>query len=148
VDGNVLGGIRLTGIFKIISDSLDDIPVSSRLALAISKRRDDVNVRVFMNAGNLGMMVLRTSSIMVLEEAEDVSGTAETRVPEVTSRSGFLQSDVPSSGDTTLREIEICRESDSIKNGQAGVDTAWPLLCFVPQAHTYKSAISVEHTDN
>jgi hypothetical protein len=33
VDGNVLGGIRLTGIFKIISDSLDDIPVSSRLAL-------------------------------------------------------------------------------------------------------------------
>jgi hypothetical protein len=101
-----------------------------------------------MNAGNLGMMVLRTSSIMVLEEAEDVSGTAETRVPEVTSRSGFLQSDVPSSGDTTLREIEICRESDSIKNGQAGVDTAWPLLCFVPQAHTYKSAISVEHTDN
>jgi hypothetical protein len=39
-------------------------------------------------------------------KAEDVSGTAETRVPEVTSRSGLLESDVPSSGDTTLRETE------------------------------------------
>jgi hypothetical protein len=43
-------------------------------------------------------------------KAEDVSGRAETRVPEVTSRSGLLESDVPSSGDGTLRETE--RERD------------------------------------
>ena len=38
-------------------------------------------------------------------KAED-SGTAETRDPEVTSRGGLLESDVPSSGDATLRETE------------------------------------------
>jgi len=39
-------------------------------------------------------------------KTEDVSRTAETRVPEVTSRDGLLESDVPSSGDATLRKTE------------------------------------------
>ena len=39
-------------------------------------------------------------------KAEDVSRTAETRVPEVTSRSELLASDVPSSEDATLRKPE------------------------------------------
>ena len=39
-------------------------------------------------------------------KAADVSGTAETRVPEGTSRSGLLEGDVPSSEDATLRETE------------------------------------------
>jgi hypothetical protein len=39
-------------------------------------------------------------------KAEDVSGTAETRVPEVTSRGGLLESDVPSSEDPTLVKTE------------------------------------------
>ena len=39
-------------------------------------------------------------------KAEDVSGTAETRVLEVTSRSELLQSDVPSSEDHTLVKTE------------------------------------------
>src|SRR5258707_3513331 len=39
-------------------------------------------------------------------KAEDVTGTAETRVPEVTSRSGLLESDVPPSKDPTLVKTE------------------------------------------
>src|ERR1700682_196688 len=39
-------------------------------------------------------------------KAEDVSRTAETRDPEVTSRGGLLESDVLSSGDATLRKTE------------------------------------------
>ena len=39
-------------------------------------------------------------------KAEDVSGLAETRVPEVTSRSGLLDSDLPLSEDATLRKTE------------------------------------------
>src|ERR1700761_1300702 len=39
-------------------------------------------------------------------KAEDVSRTAETRVPEVTSRSELLESDVPVSEDVTLRRTE------------------------------------------
>jgi hypothetical protein len=39
-------------------------------------------------------------------KASDVSGTAETRVPEVTSRSELLRSDVPSSEDPTLVKTE------------------------------------------
>ena len=39
-------------------------------------------------------------------KSEDVSGTAETRVPEITSRSEVLDSDVPSSEGATLRETE------------------------------------------
>ena len=39
-------------------------------------------------------------------KAQDVPRTAETRVPEVTSRNGLLEGDVPSSEDATLRETE------------------------------------------
>src|SRR6201995_726607 len=39
-------------------------------------------------------------------KAEEVSGTSETRVPEVTSSSELLESDVPSSEDSTLRKTE------------------------------------------
>jgi hypothetical protein len=39
-------------------------------------------------------------------KAADVSRTAETRVPEVTSSSELLESDVPSSEDSTLRKTE------------------------------------------
>src|SRR5580704_11242763 len=39
-------------------------------------------------------------------KAADVSGTAETRVPEVTSRSELLESDVPPSKDVTLRSTD------------------------------------------
>ena len=39
-------------------------------------------------------------------KAEDVSGTAGTRDPKAISRSGLLESDVPSSEETTLRKTE------------------------------------------
>ena len=39
-------------------------------------------------------------------KAEDVSDIAETRVREVTPRSGLSESDMPSSPDSTLRETE------------------------------------------
>jgi hypothetical protein len=39
-------------------------------------------------------------------KAQDVPRTAETRVPDVTSGSGLLEGDAPSSEDATLRETE------------------------------------------
>jgi hypothetical protein len=91
------------------SNSKDDLALTQKVRQAVMK-----DGSLSMNAKNVKIIfkeegahdISSTGEAHSDVKAADVSGTAETRVPEVTSSSEILESDVPSSEDSTLRKTE------------------------------------------